>query len=109
MGSVAVFSVSEMSWLVELVRPQPYSLALVPAAYEAVSPDVVIRIGVALTATGRVSTARSLSMVFALYDGWFHCRQTPVAVPPCRSVLPESSVVASWEVPVMTAPLACQS
>ena len=64
-----------------------------------------MRMGVALTGRPRVSTAMSLSMVVALYDGWFHCRRTAVAVPPCRSV---PSAEGSWEVPVTTAPLALQ-
>lgn len=66
---------------------------------------VVIRIGVALIGLGSVSTAMSLLMVAGLYDGWFHCRQTPLALPPCRSVMwPVLSTVGSWEVPVMTVP-----
>ncbi len=68
------------------------------------SPDVVMRIGVALTGLPSVMTAMSLSIVVALYDGWYHCRCGRLAVPPCRSLLPASSVVGSWAVPVTTAP-----
>ena len=74
-------------------------------SYEAVSPDVVMRIGVALTGIASVRTAMSLSMVVALYDGWFHCRQTAVTLAAVRR--PAAS--GSCAVPVTTAPLAFQS
>ncbi len=72
--------------------------------YDAVSPAVVMRSGVAFTGTGSVSTAMSLSMAAALYAGLFHCRQTPETVPPCRS----PSADGSWVAPVTTAPLRYQ-
>jgi hypothetical protein len=73
-------------------------VARVPAWYEVVSSDVVMRIGVALIGVGRVSTAMSLSAggwllcVAAVYDGWFHWRSTPVSAPVTAAAMPAAAI-----------------